>query len=489
MVTAALSINFFPDLVKQPVDQSPKVTQPLSRGVQRPSYAMRMSPIKCRELAKQLGAVDCTRGTPTFPIQPQTTKNFSTHLEKLGKPAFADYTEVAGYPHTRQVLAAKLTQLNHTVAYEADDLVITHGGTDAIALSFQSLIHTFGTQILIASPTYGAYITAIKKYAPDHPIKFVDSQRGLPNLSALQEILTDKPEQLYALVMATPGNPVGVPTPGYLAKLAKLQKSNKHLCLVLDLAYFDNLPAGTFPELENLFDSQKTVYIRSASKSVSLPAVRGGLVYSKNVELMNAINEAAETAHINPSIFSGAAMVAALSMPEGQQTAMTEFYQQRLAYLNHVMKMLKLIPPDESVHPFFVFTTIFDRLVGKNIAQDPRAIIALKAIGIPNPHTKIKNTTDLLAYLGAHGIGGVGVDVQQADQTISGIRLFGAHSELSTMSELVQKLHEFVHQHAQLLSLAYLPTLDELLEESYAYSLGDSHHQKLATEVASWVLR
>jgi aspartate/methionine/tyrosine aminotransferase len=409
------------------------------------SYAMRLSPLKCDLLARALGAINCTRGEPTFGLSAATAQQLKDTFEQLGNDVLTHYTDVKGHPQILSELASKLTQLNKSVTYTPIDLVITHGGSSAIALTFQVISRQ--AQILLASPTYGAYAAAMTHYAPDHPIQYVESDRGLAQLDQLENILLQKKK--FALVLALPGNPVGVPTAAYLQALATIQNQHENFTLVLDLAYFDNLPANQFPKLESLFAHQQTIYIRSASKSVSLPALRGGLVYSKNAEFIQQVTNAAECAHLNSHIFSGMAMLAALSMSPMQQQHMSNYYMKRLDYLHTMMALLNLAPR-ESVHPFFVYTTAFDRLVNKNIPQLPAALTALKNLGISEPNTTLINTTDLVAFLNAHGIGGVGVDTIQKGKTLAGIRLFGAHQNFSDLKMLVKNLIQIVktYRHA-----------------------------------------
>ena len=80
----------------------------------------------------------------------------------------------------------------------------------------------------------------------------------------------------------------------------------------------------------------------------------------------------------------------------------------------------------------------------KNIPQAPAAIAALKDIGISEPNATLTNTTDLVAFLNAHGIGGVGVDSIQNGNTLSGIRLFGAHQKFEDIRMLIKNLQKFV---------------------------------------------
>ena len=401
---------------------------------------MRLSPLKCDLLAKGLGSINCTRGEPTYGLSAATTQHLISMFKQLGNDALTHYTGVKGHPDMLAQLAEKLTQINQSVTYTPDDMVVTHGGSSAIALTFQVLSRQ-QTQVLLASPTYGAYAAAMTQYAPEHRVQYVESDRGLVQLDQLKTIL--KQPKKFALILALPGNPVGVPTVAYLKTLAAIQKQHAHLTLVLDLAYFDNLPANRWPKLESLFAHQQTIYIRSASKSVSLPALRGGLLYSKNIGFIQQATEAAECAHLNSHIFSGMAMLAALSMSPTQQQHMSSYYMKRLDYLHAMMGLLNLAPR-ENVHPFFVYTTAFDCLVHKNIPQAPAAIAALKDIGISEPNATLTNTTDLVAFLNAHGIGGVGVDSIQNGNTLSGIRLFGAHQKFEDIRMLIKNLQKFV---------------------------------------------
>lgn len=443
------NLSSSPNTVISKLNPSAFVFQPKA-SLQRlhQPYAMRLSPLKCDALAKTFGAINCTRGEPTYGLSAATAQQLGEVLKQLGSEVLTHYTDVKGHPQILSGLADKLTQRNNTVIYTPDDLVITHGGSSAIALTFQVVSRQ--AQMLLASPTYGAYGAAMTQYAADHVIHHLDSDRGLVQLDALNAVLKQKKK--FALVFALPGNPVGVPSAAYLQALAAIQNQHANLDLIIDLAYFDNLPAHQFPKLESLFAPQQTVYIRSASKSVSLPALRGGLVYSKNAELIQQVTNAAECAHLNSNIFSGVAMLVALSMSPTQQQQMSDYYLKRLDYLHTMMTLLKLAPR-EDVHPFFVYSTAFDRLVNRHIAQTPAASAALKDLGISEPNATLNNTTDLVAFLNAHGIGGVGVDTLHKGRIMSGVRLFGAHQHFSELKMLVKNLKEFVSRYKNELAL------------------------------------
>ena len=108
-----------------------------------------------RAVEQRPDVVTLGRGEPDIPTP--------AHIIEATKRALDDgrttYSNPAGLPQLRAAIAEKLGRENG-VAYSADEVIVTAGAQEAIAVSMQTLLEP-GDEVLLAAPYYGGYLTNI----------------------------------------------------------------------------------------------------------------------------------------------------------------------------------------------------------------------------------------------------------------------------------------------------------------------------------------
>ena len=153
--------------------------------------------------------------------------------EALNK-GYTRYGPAAGDPELRAAIADKLTRENG-VATEAQEVMITNGGKQAIYNLFQVLLNP-GDQVLIPSPYWLSYPEIASLAGADVVTIPSSPADGFQlNLEQLEAAITTKSR---LLVLNTPGNPTGrVMSREELLALAELLRRHPQLLVMSDEIY------------------------------------------------------------------------------------------------------------------------------------------------------------------------------------------------------------------------------------------------------------
>lgn len=223
------------------------------------------------------------------------------------------YSPSQGFESYRDKLARYYKK--HDIAINADQLLITTGGSEALMFVMGSITDP-GDEVIIAEPFYANYngfATAMNVNVKAVTAKLSENF-ALPPLSDFEARITDKTK---AIILCNPGNPTGyIYTREEMQAIADLAIEHD-LFVVADevyreFAYEDHQHHSilTFPELK-----EHAIMVDSVSKRFSMCGARIGCLVTKNDQVIKAAMKFAQ-ARLSPPTFAQIAAEEALSVDD-----------------------------------------------------------------------------------------------------------------------------------------------------------------------------
>ena len=221
------------------------------------------------------------------------------------------YSPSQGFESYREKLAQYYKK--HDIAVNADQLLITTGGSEALMFVMGSITDA-GDEVIIAEPFYANYngfATAMNVNVKAVTAKLSENF-ALPPISDFEAEITNKTK---AIILCNPGNPTGyIYTREEMQAIADL--AVKHdLFVVADEVYREFAYEGhlhhsilTFPELK-----EHAIMVDSVSKRFSMCGARIGCLVTKNDQVIKAAMKFAQ-ARLSPPTFAQIAAEEALSV-------------------------------------------------------------------------------------------------------------------------------------------------------------------------------
>lgn len=248
------------------------------------------------------------------------------------------YSPSSGFDSYKKKLAKYYVE--NGIDIDADDLIVTTGGSEALLFTMGSITDT-GDEVIIPEPFYANYNGfAVASGVVVKPVesKFEDNF-ALPSISEFEKQITEKTK---AIVICNPGNPTGyLYTKDEIQKLADL--AIKHdLFIVADEVYREFVYDGeehhsimSLPELKN-----HAIMVDSVSKRYSMCGARIGCMVSKNKELIATALKFAQ-ARLSPPTFAQIASEAALDTKKDYFIEVNEEYKSRRDTLIEALEDIK----------------------------------------------------------------------------------------------------------------------------------------------------
>ena len=291
------------------------------------------------------------RGDPDF----HTPK----HIVDAAKKALDDnkhhYTPPNGLPELRFAISKNLLK-KYNLNYSENEIVVTAGVQESIALAMLSLLET-GDEVLITSPRFTTYDLNVRM-CNAKPIPIPTYEKN--NFSLMPEIIESKiNERTKVIVLVSPNNPTGAVTPPEnIRKIAEI--AIKHnLIVIADEIYADliyenhqHLSIGT---LENM--KERTLTLNGFSKTYAMTGWRIGYgIWPKN--LIQLATRLAINYHSCVSSISQFGGIAALTGSQEPVRAMVAKFRERR---DLIVNGLNQIPGFECPTPggaFYAFPNI-----------------------------------------------------------------------------------------------------------------------------------
>lgn len=263
-----------------------------------------------------------------------------------------EYSTPDGYLSYRKKLVDYYRKFNINV--EADDIVITCGGSEAVQIAFMACLDP-GDEIILTEPLYANYLG----FAIPAGIKVrtittkIEDGFALPAVEKFEELIN---ERTKAILICNPNNPTGsLYTPEEMTQIRDMVK--KHDLLLFsdevyrEFVYTENpyISAGSLEGIE-----QNVVILDSVSKRYSECGVRIGALVTKNKEIRDTAIKFCQ-ARVSPPLVGQIVAEASVDTPEEY---FREVYDEYVERRNCLINGLNDIPGVFSPTPMGAFYTV-----------------------------------------------------------------------------------------------------------------------------------
>lgn len=251
----------------------------------------------------------------------------------LALEAVRNYTEkVVKYSPSQGTLSyrKKLCEYYKKVGVhvEPDEMIITTGGSEALLMTFLTIMDP-DDEVIIPEPFYANYNGFAKNVGVNvKPIySSIETGFALPDISEFEKAITPRTK---AILICNPNNPTG-----YLYSKEEMETLRQivlkyDIFLISDEVYREfcyeketHYSAMNLKGIEN-----NVVLIDSASKRFSACGIRIGRMITKNKELIDAAMKFAQ-ARLSPPTFGQVAGEAALDSPQSYYDDIVKEYESR----------------------------------------------------------------------------------------------------------------------------------------------------------------
>jgi aspartate aminotransferase len=190
------------------------------------------------------------------------------------------YVQTTGIPRLRELIAAKLRDVNGIPVDDVEDVLVTNGGIHGLYIICLALLEP-GDEVLIPDPEWPPAAGNILA-AQGVPVgyRLHEGDGWLPDLDEIESKITAKTRILY---LNSPNNPTGgVLTRAYLERLAAIAAA-RGLWVISDEAYEDVVFDGEHVSIASLPGMYaRTIPLYTFSKSYAMTGLRLGYFAMNN---------------------------------------------------------------------------------------------------------------------------------------------------------------------------------------------------------------
>ena len=290
------------------------------------------------------------RGDPDF----HTPK----HIVEAAKKALDEnkhhYTPPNGLPELRNAISKNFKE-QYSLDYNIDEIVVTAGVQESIALAMLSLLER-DDEVLITSPRFTTYDLTVRMCnAIPVPIPTYEKNNFALMPDIIEQKITNKTK---LIVLVSPNNPTGAVTPPEnIKKIADI--AIKHNLIVIadeiyaDLIYenHEHLSIGT---LENM--KERTLTLNGFSKTYAMTGWRIGYIAGPE-DIAVKMSEIRHSLSINSCTFSQYGALAALEGPQEEIIKMKEEYNLRRKFCMRALDEIGFTYGDPG-GAFYIYTNV-----------------------------------------------------------------------------------------------------------------------------------
>lgn len=232
-----------------------------------------------KKMAEQYGAenvYDFSLGNPNVPAPAEVKEAILKELEEENSLMLHGYMSNSGYEDVREAVAQSLNQRFGT-AFDQKNIVMTVGAAGGLNVILKTLLNP-GDEVMVIAPYFGEYNSYVANYDGRVVVVSPNTDTFQPNLTELEEKLTEKTK---AVIVNSPNNPTGVVySEEIIQKMAdilekKQSRFQSDIYLISDEPYRELAYDGVeVPYLTKYY--RNTIVAYSFSKSLSLPGERIG---------------------------------------------------------------------------------------------------------------------------------------------------------------------------------------------------------------------
>jgi aspartate aminotransferase len=202
-----------------------------------------------------------------------------------------EYSPTAGYASYRHKLAQYYQRLG--LAVEADDVIVTTGGSEALSFAFLGCLNP-ADEVIVPEPFYGPYNAfAIASGTRLVPVtSYLEDNFALPPIANFERKITPRTR---AILICSPNNPTGYVYSRAEMELIRDLCLRHNLYLLSDEAYREFCYDATYTSALHLHDADDhIVLLDTISKRYSACGARVGAIVTKNRALRDVFSKLAQ---------------------------------------------------------------------------------------------------------------------------------------------------------------------------------------------------
>jgi aspartate aminotransferase len=247
------------------------------------------------------------------------------------------YSRSEGSETYRTKLAAYYKKNN--IYVNADDIIITTGGSEALFFTFGSIMDP-EDEVIIPEPFYANYngFSTAQGVKVVPVVSNIESNFALPPIADFEDLITKKTK---AILICNPGNPTGyLYSKSEIKQLAALAKKHD-LYLISDEVYreftYDGHEHYSIMQEKGL--ESNAIIIDSVSKRYSMCGARIGCIVTKNKSVLDTALKFAQ-ARLSPPTYALLASEAALETPDSYfREVISEYVERRNVLVEELEKI------------------------------------------------------------------------------------------------------------------------------------------------------
>ena len=318
------------------------------RGIEMPESPIRkLAPLAYKAEDKGVKIYRLNIGQPDLPT-PQKALDILKNIDRTT----LEYSPSQGYGSLRQALVGYYER--YQIKLNADEIIITSGGSEAVLFAFMSCLNP-GDEIIVPEPAYANYMSfAVSAGAVIRTVATtIEEGFCLPKVEKFEELIN---ERTKAILICNPNNPTGyLYTQKEMNQIRDLVKKY-NLYLFSDEVYREFIYTGSpyisAMHLEGI--EQNVVLIDSVSKRYSECGIRIGALITKNERVRKTVMKFCQ-ARLSPPLIGQ--LVAEASI-EGTEQYSRDVYDEYVERRKCLIDGVNRIPGCYTPVPMGAFYTV-----------------------------------------------------------------------------------------------------------------------------------
>ena len=318
------------------------------RGVEMPASPIRkLAPLAYAAEDRGVKIYRLNIGQPDLPT-PQKALDVLKHIDRK----ILEYSPSQGYRSLRKALVNYYDR--YQIKLDADEIIITCGGSEAVLFAFMSCLNP-GDEIIVPEPAYANYMSfAVSAGAVIRTVATtIEEGFCLPKVEKFEELIN---ERTKAILICNPNNPTGyLYTQKEMNQIRDLVKKY-NLYLFSDEVYREFIYTGSpyisAMHLEGI--EQNVVLIDSVSKRYSECGIRIGALITKNEQVRKTVMKFCQ-ARLSPPLIG---QIIAEASIEGTEQYSREMYDEYVERRKCLIDGVNRIPGCYTPVPMGAFYTV-----------------------------------------------------------------------------------------------------------------------------------
>lgn len=318
------------------------------RGVQMPESPIRkLAPLAYAAEDRGVKIYRLNIGQPDLPT-PQKALDVLKGIDRKT----LEYSPSQGYRSLREALVNYYAR--YQIKLQADDIIVTTGGSEAVLFAFLSCLNP-GDEIIVPEPAYANYMAfAVSAGAVIRTITTtIDEGFCLPKVEKFEELIN---ERTKAILICNPNNPTGYLYTQKEMNLIRDLVKKHNLYLFSDEVYREFIYTGS-PYISAMHldgIEQNVVLIDSVSKRYSECGIRIGALITHNEQVRKTVMKFCQ-ARLSPPLIGQ--MIAEASI-DGTESYSREIYEEYVARRKCLIDGVNKIPGCYTPLPMGAFYTV-----------------------------------------------------------------------------------------------------------------------------------